>query len=87
MLRNRQMDRRTEKVTNRGGCPPKKIKSKFHAFYGFPGLQNLDDFLENWVWRKFQNHFQPSVFGFSNSLPYSVEESRELRALIDWVLA
>ena len=32
------------------------------------------------------NFLEVPVFGFSNSLPYSLEESRELRALISWVL-
>ena len=59
----------------------------------FPGLQILHNFLENWLWSKFQNHFQAEItpcsllsLQFSNSLQYGVEESRELRALISWVL-
>ena len=32
------------------------------------------------------NSLKPPVFGFSNSLPYGLEESREFRALIRWVL-
>ena len=32
------------------GHVKKKIKSEFHVFGWFPGLQNLDAFLENVLW-------------------------------------
>ena len=32
------------------------------------------------------NSPEAPVFGFSNNLPYDLEESRELRPLISWVL-
>ena len=32
------------------------------------------------------NPLKPPVFGFCDSLPFGLEESRELRALIRWVL-
>ena len=32
------------------------------------------------------NSLNPPVFGFCDSLPFGLEESRELRALIRWVL-
>ena len=32
------------------------------------------------------NSLEPPVFGFSSSLPYDLKKSRELRALIIWVL-
>ena len=34
----------------------KKVKSEFHAFGWFPGVQNLEVFLENLLCTKFQNH-------------------------------
>ena len=32
------------------------------------------------------NSLEPSIFGCSDSLPYGLEESKELRAFISWVL-
>ena len=58
-----------------------KSKSEFHVFSRFPGLQNLDVFLENLLQSKFWNHLislEAPVFLFSNSLPYVFRmESRE----------
>ena len=46
-------------------------------------------FLENLLQSKFWNHFQaeiiPLSLWFSYSLPYGLEESIELRALISWI--
>ena len=39
----------------------KKFKSKLYVFGWFPGLQNLDIFLENLQWSKFWNHFQAEI--------------------------
>ena len=69
-----------------------QVKSEFHVFGWFPGLQNLDVFWEIFVelvWKLFSgrnNSLKAPVFLFSNSLPYDLEEFRELRALISWVL-
>ena len=66
--------------------------SDFHVSSWFPGLQNHHVFLEFFgelVWELFSgrnNSLEPPVFWFSNSLPYVLEESRELRALIRWAL-
>ena len=66
----------------------KKIRYEFLVFGWFPGLQNLDDFWKNFVelgWKLFSgrnNSLEPPVFWFSIGLWYSLEESRELRALI-----
>ena len=71
----------------------KKIKSEFHVFSWFPGVQNLDAFLGKFtveqVYKLFasrNNSLEPLAVGLSNSHPYVMEESRELRALISWVL-
>ena len=42
------------------GCE-KKFKSEFHVFGWFPGLQNLDVFLEKLLRTKFRNHFQEEI--------------------------
>ena len=70
----------------------KKIKSEFHVFSWFPGLQNMGvvfgTFTAEQVLKSFSgrnNSLKPSV-GFFNSLPYDLKESRKLRALISWVL-
>ena len=70
----------------------KKFKSEFHVFGWFPGLQNLAGFFGKFfvelVWNTFSggnNSRETPVFGFSNSLPYGLEESRELWILISWV--
>ena len=66
----------------------KKIKSEFHVFVWFPGLQNLDAFEKISYVGSFEiissrNDFlQSSVFGFSNSLLCGLEESTECRALL-----
>ena len=44
----------------------KKIKSEFHVFNWFPGLQNLDVFfLENFLWSYFGNHFLAEIVPYS----------------------
>ena len=35
--------------------------SEFHVLGWFPGLQNLDAFLENVLWSKFSNRFQAEI--------------------------
>ena len=39
----------------------KKFKSELYVFGWFPGLQNLDAFLENFLWSYFANHFQAKI--------------------------
>ena len=39
----------------------KKFKSELYVFGWFPGLQNLDDFLEKILWGYFGNYFQAEV--------------------------
>ena len=39
----------------------KQLKSEFHVFGWFPDLQNLDVFLENFLWSYFGNHFQAEI--------------------------
>ena len=63
------------------GHVKKKFKSAFHVVGWFPGLQNVDVFLENLLWKSFSsrnNSLEPPVFGITNSLQYGLEESREL---------
>ena len=70
----------------------KKFKSKFHVFHWFPGLQNLHVFFGKFtveqVLKSFlgrYNSLKPPFSGFSDSLPFGIEQWRELRALIRWV--
>ena len=66
-----------------------KFKSEFYVFGWFPGLQNLDVFLKNLLQSKFSgknNSLQSPDLGFYDSLPYDLEKSKELRALISWFL-
>ena len=72
----------------------KKLKSAFHVFGWFPGLQNLDVFFGKFtveqVLKSFlgrNNSQEPLAFGFCGSLPHDLEESIELRAIITWVLS
>ena len=44
------------------------------------GKFNVEQFLKSLLGRS--NSLEPPVVGFSNSLPYGLEESRVLRALI-----
>ena len=67
----------------------KKIKSEFHVFGWFLGLQNLDVFFGKiYCGASFEIIFRQKqfttalVFRFSNSLLHGMEESRELRILI-----
>ena len=73
----------------------KKILPEVHVFDGlFPGLQNLDIFLEKFTVELISKSFSgrnnsvkvPS-FVFSNSLPHDLEKSGEIRALVSWALA
>ena len=71
----------------------KRSKSEFHVFSWFSGLQNLDGFFAKFIVKQVlklfsgrDNSLEPPVLGFSNSLPYGLQDSRELRALISWVL-
>ena len=43
----------------------KKLKSELCAFTWFPGLQNMDVFLENFLWSYFRNHFQVEIVPWS----------------------
>ena len=68
------------------------MKSKFHVFGWFPGLQNLDGFLGKFFVRKVlksfsgrNNSVKPPIVRLCDSLPFGIEESQELRALIRWV--
>ena len=55
--------------------------SKIWTFFGtFTVLQVLKLFASR------NNSLEPLAVEFSNSHPYVMEESRELRALISWVL-
>ena len=64
----------------------------FMSFDWFPGLQNLDVFWKIYVEQVLKsfsganNSVKPPVFGFCDSLTFGIEESREFRALIRWVL-
>ena len=76
------------------GHVKKKIKPKFHVFGWFLGLQKLHVFLENSLHSNFfeiifgQKQFPKAYFfRLCDSLPFNLEESRELRALIRWALA
>ena len=71
-----------------------KSKSKFHVFGWFSGLQNLhvyfgkstaEQVLKSFLGRN--NSLKPPFFGFCDNLTIILEESRELRALIRWVLS
>ena len=68
----------------------KKLKSEFHVFGWFPGLQNLDVFKKMYYvafsFSGRNNSLELSVFGFSNSLSYGLAEAGEWRALISWAL-
>ena len=70
----------------------KKFKSKFHVFGWFPGLQNVcffEKFTAEQVLKPFlgrNNFLKPSFFGVCDSLRFCLKESRDLRALIRWVL-
>ena len=57
-------------------------KSEFHVVSWFPGLQNLSVFLENSFSGR-TNSLKPPVSRFCDSLPFGLEESRELMALLD----
>ena len=68
----------------------KKFKTKFCVFGWFPGLQNLHVFfggkftakqvLKSFLGRN--NSLKPHFFRFCTSLPFALEASIELRALI-----
>ena len=71
----------------------KKIKSQVHVSGWFQGFQSLIIFFWKFTAGKVQqlfsgrnNSLESHVFGFSNRIPYGLEESRELGALISWVL-
>ena len=71
-----------------------KFKSEFYVFGWFPGLQNLDVFFGKFtveqVLKSFsgRNNSQKSpIFEFFDSLPYDLEKSKELRALISSLLS
>ena len=60
------------------------LKSEFYVFRWFQGLQNLDVFFGRFtaeqVLKSFSgrnNSLKPPVFGFCDSLPFGLEESRE----------
>ena len=54
---------------------------KIYIFFGkFTAEQVLESFLDR------NNSLKPLVFGFCDSPSFGLEESRELRALIGWVL-
>ena len=62
----------------------KDFKSEFHIFGWFPGLQNLvvffEEFIAEQVLKSFSgrnNSLKPPVFGFGDSFPFDLEESRE----------
>ena len=55
-------------------CPPTYLFRKFTA----------EQVLELFLGRN--NFLKPLVFGFCDSPPFGLEESRELRALIRWIL-
>ena len=78
------------------GHVKKNSSLNFTLFGWFPGLQNLnvfffvvEKFTAEQVLKSFSgrnNSLKSPVLGFFNSLSYGLEESRELRALIRWVL-
>ena len=62
----------------------KKFMSEFHVFGWFPSLQNLDVFFGKFTAEQVLKSFsgrnssqELPVFGFSNSLSYGLQESRE----------
>ena len=66
--------------------------SELYVFGWFPGVQNLDVFFGKFtveqVLKLFSgrnNSLKPPVFGSCDSLPYDLEKSKELRALISWL--
>ena len=70
----------------------KKFMSELYVFGWFPGVQNLDVFFGKFtveqVLKSFSgrnNSLKPPVFGSCDSLPYDLEKSKELRALISWL--
>ena len=71
----------------------KKFKSETYVCSWFPDLQNLDVFFGKLTVEQVLNFFpgrknslELPVLGFCDSLPYDLEETIELRALISWVL-
>ena len=50
----------------------------------FFGKLTVEQVLKSFSGRN--NPLKPPVFGFCDSLPFGLEESRELKALIRWVL-
>ena len=52
--------------------------SKICMFFG--------KFTAEQVLKSRNNSLKPSFFGFCDNIPFSLEESRELRALIRWVV-
>ena len=72
-------------VTICGRTYEKKLKSEFHVFGLFPGLQNLiffEKFTAEIVFKSFScrnNPLEVPVFGFANSLPngWKNQESHE----------
>ena len=77
----------------------KKFKSEFHVFGWFLGLKNLDVFRKPFcgasleiIFKQKQFHrasfflFLFFFFRFSYGISYGLEESKELRALIRWIL-
>ena len=62
----------------------KKFKFEFHVFGCF-----FEKCFEEQVLKSFSgrnNSRKPPVFGYCDSPPFSLAESRELRTLIRWVL-
>ena len=75
------------------GHVKKKSSLDFMTLVVMSRCPKSGDFLENLqvlqVLKSFasrNNSLEPLAVGFSNSHPYVMEESRELRALISWVL-
>ena len=62
------------------------FRSQFHIFVGYLGINSFaEEVLKSFSGRR--NVLEQPVFGFTNSLLYSLEEeSRKLRVLISWVL-
>ena len=70
------------------GRVQRKFKSEFHVLGWCPGLGNLNVLLEIFFLKSFSDRnssLEPRFFIF-NSVPHGLEESRELRYLIRWVL-
>ena len=75
------------------GCVKKNPSLNFLSLVGFQASKicmffrkfTAEQVLKSFL--RINNSLKPPLFGFCDSLPIILEESRELRALIRWVLS